>query len=132
MSGKKEKKEKIPDPKGPLIACDWENQPSPYYTERHKRFRKYVRAFVEKEVAPYLDKWEAQQDIPKEFYKKAYDYGLYASVEEEEKLILSRKKEHRMDAFSTVCLCDFIYMCITKAKKKNKPFLQKKKKKKKR
>jgi hypothetical protein len=31
--------------------------PSPYYTANHKAFRAKVRAFVETEIKPNVDKW---------------------------------------------------------------------------
>ncbi|ETO10461.1 acyl-CoA dehydrogenase [Reticulomyxa filosa] len=118
MSGKKEKKANVPNPNAPLLACNWEDQPSPYYNTRHKNFRQYVRTFVNKEIMPYIDKWEADQDVPFDFYKKAYNYGIYATFypkslggtpfeqtkeeEEAENAVLKGGREHRGDAFMTV------------------------------
>ena len=30
-----------------------------YFTEEHEMFRQTVRSFVEKEINPYVDEWEA-------------------------------------------------------------------------
>jgi len=62
----------------PLV--DWENQPSPYYNDSHKRFRAYMKKFVDEEVLPYIDKWEKQGDIPKAFYDRCVEYGIYAQL----------------------------------------------------
>ena len=37
--------------------AQWEGLPSPYYTDKHQRFRVYCRNFVDKEVLPNIDKW---------------------------------------------------------------------------
>jgi len=60
----------------PLV--DWENQASPFYTEHHKRWRMYCRSFAEKELLPYIDKWEKAGDVPREFYNKCAEAGVYA------------------------------------------------------
>ena len=64
----------------PLNLISWENDDSPYYTEKHKQFRVLCRNFVDKEVIPYIDKWSKDGDVPKEFYKKAYHAGLYSRL----------------------------------------------------
>ena len=40
------------------------------FTPEHAMLRKSVRAFVEKEVAPYVDEWEAAGQIPKAFWRR--------------------------------------------------------------
>ncbi len=46
------------------------------YTEEHEHFRKTVRQFAEKEIAPYADEWEKAKDFPSELFKKAGDLGI--------------------------------------------------------
>ena len=33
------------------------------YTEEHEHFRKTVRQFAEKEIAPFSDEWEKAKDL---------------------------------------------------------------------
>ena len=49
---------------------------SPYLTEEHAHFRKSVRAFVDKEIEPFIEEWEEQETFPKALYAKAADVGL--------------------------------------------------------
>jgi citronellyl-CoA dehydrogenase len=48
----------------------------PFFTEQHDMFRGMVRQFVESELAPYADEWEAEEIFPREVFKKAGDAGL--------------------------------------------------------
>ncbi|ETO09833.1 fadE13 [Reticulomyxa filosa] len=61
-----------------ISLTDWENHGSPYYTDMHRRWRQVVKKFCEKEVLPYIDKWEKEGNVPSEFYQKAYDSGVYS------------------------------------------------------
>jgi len=63
----------------PVPLVDWENQASPFYTPHHKRWRMYCRNFVDKELLPYIEKWEKAGDVPREFYTKCADAGVYAA-----------------------------------------------------
>ncbi len=49
---------------------------SPFYTEDHDAFRQQARRFVEKEIAPQIDAWEAAGELPRELHRKAADAGL--------------------------------------------------------
>jgi len=40
------------------------------YTEEHKKFRKRLRTFLQKEVIPYADQWEADGIVPKRIWRK--------------------------------------------------------------
>ncbi|MBW1990025.1 MAG: acyl-CoA dehydrogenase family protein [Deltaproteobacteria bacterium] len=42
-----------------------------YFTKAHEMFRKEVRAFVKKEVLPFVEDWEEAGEFPREIYKKA-------------------------------------------------------------
>ncbi|MCS6836704.1 MAG: acyl-CoA dehydrogenase family protein [Anaerolineae bacterium] len=47
------------------------------FTEEHEMFRKTVRAFVEKDLNPYVDAWEEAGEAPlHQIMKKAGDLGL--------------------------------------------------------
>jgi len=48
------------------------------WTEEHDMIRKTVREFVNKEINPYVDEWEAEGIFPAhELFKKAGDLGLF-------------------------------------------------------
>src|SRR5215475_10782740 len=46
------------------------------FTEEHRMLRKSVRAFVEKEVVPRVDEWEAVGQIPKAFWRRMGELGF--------------------------------------------------------
>lgn len=47
------------------------------FTTEHEMFRKSVRAFVEKEIRPYVDEWEAQEIAPlHDLFKKMGSLGF--------------------------------------------------------
>lgn len=109
-SNKKKKERSLTDPG---CLCNWEDQASPYYTDRHKRWRKHCRTFVDKEILPYIDSWEKKRDVPTSFYKKLYDYGLYAAFYpkeiggtpfEWEKLPKSKQSGREHDPFMGIIL----------------------------
>ena len=49
---------------------------SPYYRDEHDAFRDQVRRFVDQEVLPNIDAWEAAEEIPRELHQKAAEIGL--------------------------------------------------------
>eukprot|EP01006_Ploeotia_vitrea_P001123 TRINITY_DN104249_c0_g1_i1.p1 TRINITY_DN104249_c0_g1~~TRINITY_DN104249_c0_g1_i1.p1 ORF type:complete len:412 (+),score=39.69 TRINITY_DN104249_c0_g1_i1:20-1255(+) len=51
---------------------------SPYYDKTHVELRQRIREFVEREVRPYTDEWEKNEQIPAELFRKAADAGIYA------------------------------------------------------
>jgi acyl-CoA dehydrogenase len=46
------------------------------FTQEHGMLRKSVRAFVEKEVTPHVDEWEAAGRIPKSFWRRLGEVGF--------------------------------------------------------
>ena len=50
--------------------------PCEYFTKAHEMFRKEVRAWVKKEVLPYVEEWEEAGGFPREMYRKAADADL--------------------------------------------------------
>ena len=46
------------------------------YTPEHDIFRQAVRRFLEKEVAPYVDEWEATRSVPREIWNKFGEQGF--------------------------------------------------------
>ena len=54
-----------------------ESLPSIHYTDSHVSFRNKIRQFINTEINPYINKWEAKGSIPLELYQKAYNAGVY-------------------------------------------------------
>lgn len=80
MAPKKRTRRRLkPKKEDSIMLCDWENQTSCYYNDSHLRWRKVCKDFVDSEILPYIDKWEKAGTIPLEFYKKAYNAGLYST-----------------------------------------------------
>jgi acyl-CoA dehydrogenase len=51
-------------------------QASPFYGPDHDEWRTTVRRWVAREVAPFVDRWEAEEAFPRELYRKAADVGI--------------------------------------------------------
>ncbi len=49
---------------------------SPYYDETHEALAQSVRRFVEREVAPFIDQWEVDGELPRALHKKAAEAGI--------------------------------------------------------
>ena len=49
---------------------------SPHYDESHEAVCDTVRAFVAKEITPYVDEWEAAGQLPRELHRKAAEAGV--------------------------------------------------------
>lgn len=49
---------------------------SQYFTEEHELFRQSAREFIQKEIIPNSGKWEAEEIIPREVFKKMGEQGL--------------------------------------------------------
>ena len=47
-----------------------------YFTNEHEMFRESLRDFLKKEVKGNIEKWESDQKIPKEIWKKMGDQGF--------------------------------------------------------
>jgi len=76
--GKKGGRRRLKKKEDVIRLVDWENQTSPYFNDSHRRWREVCKKFVEAEVLPYIDKWEKAGTVPREFYTKAYEAGVYA------------------------------------------------------
>jgi acyl-CoA dehydrogenase len=51
-------------------------QRSPFYGTDHEAWRSTVRRWVAREVAPFVDRWEATESFPRELYAKAAEVGV--------------------------------------------------------
>ncbi len=49
---------------------------SRYFTEEHEILREQVRNFVQREVAPYVEQWEAEGLFPKALYRRMGELGF--------------------------------------------------------
>jgi len=47
-----------------------------YFTEEHNMFREGLKAFLQKEVVPYIDEWEEARRIPRDIWKKMGEQGF--------------------------------------------------------
>jgi len=50
--------------------------PSIYFSEEHDEFRRAVRRFIEKEVAPHADEWEEAGRIPRDVFRRMGELGF--------------------------------------------------------
>lgn len=81
---------------------------SPYYKDTHRQFRARVRAFVEKEIMPYIDEWEEAGDYPPELRQKAYAAGIYATIYPPQ---YGGTPPPQLDAFHDLILTDELARC---------------------
>src|SRR5271169_6485787 len=54
------------------------------FREEHDQFRRTVRQFAEKELAPFADEWEKAECFPNEIFKRAGDLGILGAHYPEE------------------------------------------------
>ena len=47
-----------------------------FYNDSHHAWRKELKKFVAKEIAPFVETWEEAGEFPRELYKKTGDFGL--------------------------------------------------------
>lgn len=66
------------------VTIDTLRTPSPWDTETVPVWRATVRAFVEKEIMPFVEEWEEAGVVPRELFTKASAIGLIGSGYPEE------------------------------------------------
>ena len=55
----------------------FEAVPSPhFFSTEHEQFRDALRAFVSKEITPFVHAWDEAGGFPRELYKKAGELGV--------------------------------------------------------
>lgn len=59
-----------------MLDFDAMRLPSPHMNESHAHWRKTVRGFVEKEIAPFVNEWDEAGAFPRELHKQAAEIGL--------------------------------------------------------
>jgi acyl-CoA dehydrogenase len=62
-------------PRTPLDV-DALRAPSPFFTEAHDQWRAQVRRFVDRELMPNVEAWEAAELMPRDVFLKAGEFGL--------------------------------------------------------
>ena len=50
--------------------------PRTIYKEEHELFRKTVKAFIDREIAPHYERWEKEGQVSREVWRKAGEAGL--------------------------------------------------------
>ncbi|MFO0665340.1 MAG: acyl-CoA dehydrogenase family protein [Polyangiaceae bacterium] len=55
-----------------------------HFTEEHQQFRKTVRQFAEKELAPFAEEWERDELFPNHVFKRAGELGILGAHYPEE------------------------------------------------
>jgi len=80
-------------------------QPSAYLDEDHEKFRASAAAFVEREIRPHAEEWEAAGEIPRDLYSQAAKAGLLGLRYQE------RWGGSALDYSATVVLCEELAKC---------------------
>ena len=60
---------------GMTIFDDWRAR-SPFYDETHEALAQSVRRFVAAEIAPHIDRWEAEGELPRALHRQAAAAGI--------------------------------------------------------
>lgn len=47
-----------------------------YFDETHEAMRDTARKFIAREITPYIEEWEDNEEFPRELYKKAAEAGI--------------------------------------------------------
>lgn len=50
--------------------------PSPHLTTQHEEWRRTVRRFVERDIAPFVSAWDESGAFPRDLHRRAADIGL--------------------------------------------------------
>mmetsp|Transcript_346 Transcript_346/g.798 ORF Transcript_346/g.798 Transcript_346/m.798 type:complete len:432 (-) Transcript_346:131-1426(-) len=98
----------------PYAEPAWYNSKneSAYYNEHHVAFRARMRKFVDEEVIPNVDEWEAN-GIPREAYKKAAEVGLLPCILGWPEDCVSQPRPEGMDGLMLVIAMDELCRCAS-------------------
>jgi acyl-CoA dehydrogenase len=60
----------------PPLSFDATRLPSPHFNAGHDAWRKTVRQFVDREIAPHVNAWDEEGKFPRELHRRAAAVGL--------------------------------------------------------
>jgi acyl-CoA dehydrogenase len=60
----------------PPLSFDTTRLPSPHFNAGHDAWRKTVRQFVDREIAPHVNAWDEEGKFPRELHRRAAAIGL--------------------------------------------------------
>ena len=83
--------------------------PSPYYTDKHVRWQRKVRAFMDAKVAPFVDEWDEAGEYPRALHSELYEAGIGGAVWPVE--YGGTPPEGGLDAFMDLILIDELARC---------------------
>ena len=98
----------------PYWYADWG---SPYYNDSHRRVRKAMRDFTEKEIMPYCYEWDEAKQVPKALYTKCAQAGILAAIVGPHLLhgykgpTVAGIPLDQLDAFHEFIVCDELSRC---------------------
>lgn len=52
---------------------------SPFYKESHRQLRQYIRNYVEENLIPFAEEWEAAGEVPQEVFERHARLGFVAA-----------------------------------------------------
>jgi alkylation response protein AidB-like acyl-CoA dehydrogenase len=95
----------------------YQGRPSPYYKDSHRHLRRVVREWVEKNVLPHVDDWEAAGEVPDSIYHQCAKDGLTVPIAAGRKIpeewrdypIIGGIKAEEWDGFHDFVLWDELY-----------------------
>jgi Acyl-CoA dehydrogenase, N-terminal domain len=65
----------------PFADPTWHQDKShPYYKNSHRNLQKFLRKYVDSEIAPNVAQWEKQGFVPKENFEKHASLGMLAAA----------------------------------------------------
>jgi acyl-CoA dehydrogenase len=60
----------------PPLTFDATRLPTPHFNASHDAWRKTVRQFVDREIAPHVNAWDEEGKFPRELHRRAAEIGL--------------------------------------------------------
>jgi hypothetical protein len=65
----------------PFADPTWHQDKShPFYKDSHRTLQRFLRSYVDSEIAPNVAQWEKQGFVPEENFKKHASLGLLAAA----------------------------------------------------
>ncbi|KAK1772089.1 putative acyl-CoA dehydrogenase [Phialemonium atrogriseum] len=65
----------------PFADPSWHTDTShPYYKDSHRKLQRFIRGYVDEEIAPNVEKWERQGFVPEENFKRHASLGFLAAA----------------------------------------------------